>query len=278
MKKSEHVIQEVVAKKNGIILKISSKEYLLNSDDYLEGFYYPGKELSDEEFLNIKSSAKNKRAKDYLLQLLSQGRYTHQEIKRRLAQKFSLSDTEIDNLLAVYIENGMISDELYANDFIEAKSMQGYGRRYIKARLKEKGISDSIEKALSDRYPDEKEMIDSLIIRYDKSKSALIVEKRKESIHQSLVRRGFSPSLIQKELQHFYSSMDEEARKAESEKRRVLLKKEADKCYNALCHKDWPEAKKKDAFIRKLMSKGFHYEEIEEISKEYLTHDQGYIG
>ncbi len=268
--KKKYIVEEVCQKKTGVLLSIQGKEYFLNFDDYLEGLFYPGKELSLEEMESLRKNSRQKKAKDYLLLLLSQRRYTQAELEAKLEKKYFLTKKEAMELLSPYIESHLIDDEAYMKDYLEAKIEQGYGTDYILSQLRKKGISENLLSSIPKENPDQEEILFSLVEKMNRSKSSMILEKKKESIFSTLLRRGFSSAQAKKAIEAFYSSLDEEAKEEERKKRKVLLKREAEKCYNSLCaKKDNTQAKKKDAFIRKLLQKGFHYDEIEAIVKEY---------
>ncbi len=268
--KKKYIVEDVCQKKTGVLLSIQGDEYLLSTDDYLEGLYYPGKELSLEDMKTLKKNSRQKKAKDYLLRLLSERRYTRSELKIKLEKKYMLSEIEADEILSPYIENHLIDDEAYMKDYLETKIEQGYGRNYLLAQLQKKGISPTLLSSIPKELQDQDEILFSLIEKMNRTQSSMTQEKKKESIFLALLRRGFSSSQAKKAIEEFYSTIDKEEIEEEKKKRKVLLKKEAEKCYNFLrAKKDATQAKKKDAFIRKLLQKGFHYDEIEAIMKEY---------
>ena len=273
MTKKTYRIINVISKRNGIEIQLGEQKFLLNTNDYLDGYYYPEKELSSEEYQNLKKMAKNKKAKDYLTRLLSSHMYTKKELTDKLSIRFSLTQEEIQYLLHPFEESDIISDIRYANEYCQAKLEQGHGRRYILEELKKKGISKEILSSLPPMSEQEEEILPSLIQRMDKARSSSTIEKRKEDILISLIRRGYDSSIARKAIENYYSSLSDEKKMEEDEKRRVLLKKEADRCYNSLSRKNWPAAKRKDSFRKKLMVKGFRHDEIDEIIKEYSIHD-----
>lgn len=268
--KKKYIVEDVCQKKTGVLLSVQGKEYFLSIDDYLEGLFYPGKEISEEDMESLKKNSRLKKAKDYLLRLLSERRYTQFELRTKLEKKYSLSQAETQEILSPYIENHLIDDDAYMRDYLETKIEQGYGRNYLLAQLQKKGISQERLASIPKEFPNQDEILFSLVEKMNRAKSSITLEKKKESIFSALLRRGFSSSKAKKAIEDFYSSLNEEEIKEEKKKRTVLLKKEADKCYNSLCaKKDVTTAKKKDTFIRKLLQKGFHYDEIETIMKEY---------
>lgn len=266
-------ISKVVAKKNGVEITIDEEKYFLNIDDYLNDYYYPGKELSQEEILILEKKSQNKKAKDYLLYLISYKRYTKKELEMRLKKKYNLKKEDLDQLILPLIENEIIQDKQYAIDYCESKIELGYGKNKIYDDLKRKGISKEILFELNPLFENERDVLPSLIEKMDHSKSSLTIEKRKEAITVSLIRRGYDIDTTRRYIEKYYSFFDEEKKMKEEEQRSVLLKKEAAKCYNSLSHKNWPNEKIKDSFIKKMMTKGFRYDEVQKIIKEYPIND-----
>lgn len=275
--KSSHTIKDIQTRKKGILLVVDEEEFFLSPDSYSDHFYYPGKQLSKEEYQDLKRESRDKKAKDYLLKLITSRRYTHQELYNKLENKYHLGYKENELLLLPYIQSQIIDDKAYALDYAESKIEQGYGKKYILEHLKVKGIKEDILKdpELEEIFLLSLDQIDKLISKADKSKKNKTIEERKTSILQFLLRRGYSSSIAKKEIEHFYSSLSPEEKTQEARNRVNLLKKEADKCYNFLVrHNQLDARKKKDTMIRKLLSKGFHYEEIMTIlTEDYEFYD-----
>lgn len=275
MKKNK-TIQEIKTSKTGVSIIVGEESFLLSFDQYSNGFYYPNKNLSDEEFQQLKYDSKTKKANDYLRYLLSISRYTKKELMTKIKTKYHLSNSECLSLLNPYIETAIIDDKAYAKDYIEAKLEQHYGRQFILSHLKEKGISDEIlrSEACADLFDDSLDSLLYLIEKTDRAKKEKTIDERKISILQLLLRRGFSSSQAKKAIDFFYDNLDDETKEKERENRARLLKKQARKWYNLLVRKTSDPNKKKDALIRKLLSHGFHYDEIEkELQEGYSFYD-----
>jgi SOS response regulatory protein OraA/RecX len=277
MTKSIHVIKDIEMKKKGILLLVDEEEFFLSPDSYSDAYYYPGKELTKEEYQDLKRASRDKKAKDYLVKLVSSRRYTHKELYDKIENKYHLGYKENELLLLPYVQAHIIDDKAYALDYCESKIAQGYGKRYLLEKLKAKGIKDSIlqDKELEELFVISLDQIEPLINKANKSKKNKTIEERKTSIMQLLIRRGYTSSQAKGAIDHFYSSLSQEEKKEEERNRVNLLKKEADKCYNFLVRQNRYDArKKKDAFIKKLLAKGFHYDEIMTIlTEDYPFYD-----
>lgn len=274
---NSNMIVDVQGKKDSVLIVFQDKKIAVDLTTYIDGFYYPGKTLSNQEFKELLHCEKLKNARNYIKNILARGRYTECQLKQKLKTRYSLTAKEIQIILKPYIESCVINDVQYALDFIQNRREKGYGPRFIQAELKKRKIADSIiesskiQSILKAENPD----INNLIQRLNKSKQNLTLEKRKEYIASSLFRKGFSFEKAQEKIEQFFFSRDEQTIKEEQEHRRVLLLKEAKKCYNLTRQKTLNAYKKKDVFIRTLLHKGFRYEEIQHLleSEDYTFHD-----
>ncbi len=277
IKKTVHVIKDIQMKKKGILLVVDEEEFFLSPDSYSDAFYYPGKQLTSEEYQTLKRASKDKKAADYLLKLISSRRYTHKELYDKLESKYHLGYKENELLLLPYVQSGIIDDKAYALDYCESKIEQGYGKRYLLEKLKSKGIKDNIlqDKELMELFVISLDQMEPIIAKANRSKKNKTIEERKVSILQLLVRRGFSSTQARGAIDRFYQGQSDADKKEEEINRVILLKKEADKCYNFLTrHNKLDARKKKDTFIKKLLAKGFHYDEIMTIlTEDYQFYD-----
>ena len=141
---STNTLKDVTRKDKNVLLVFPKRKILLSTEDYLSGYFYPGKEFSDDEILVLKKKSGLRKAESYLHSLLRDRRYTVKEVKDKLKKKYVLGEEEINSLLSPYIEDQILDDESYAFDFYESKKEQGYGKNAIDAKLKRKGIPEEI--------------------------------------------------------------------------------------------------------------------------------------
>lgn len=277
-KQRVRTITDVIAQKKGILLFLGKEKLLVSEEAYLDGYFYPGKEIREDEYQKLKKDSRNRKAEEYVKNLLSRYRYTYHDIYKKVEDHFSLPEKEIKEVLSPYVRSGLIDDEAYAVDYAESKAEKGYGPLYIENELKKKGIRKEIRESQEVREKENLayENLPFLIENENKKKSSSPIGKRKESILAFLIRRGFSVSESRKAIDSFYSSQDAYSQQEEQKKEAQLLKREATKCYNSLSRKENMDARsKRDHLIKSLLRKGFRYEDIEsEISgEEYLFHD-----
>lgn len=272
---TKYFIREIRQEKNGVVLLVNKTEYLLSINDFTENYYYPNKELSCEEFQNLKEKSKNKKVTDYISFLLSSRRYTAKQIKDKLKTKFNLLDSLCEKFLLPYQESQILDDMSYAIDYCESKISSGYGKNYIIQKCKEKGISEDLisSEKIQSLFEDHSNILIDLISKQNKIKKNLTIEQRKNAVIQYLLRRGFSFEDSNKAVCNFYSSLSAEEITKDSINRKLLLKKDAEKCYNLIVRKSISIDMKKNSFIKKLLSKGYRFEEIQPLLKEYIFHD-----
>ena len=121
--------------KDKAVLTFEERVIKIDLDTYLNGYYYPGKELDEEEFHYLLENEKLTSAKRYLMTLLSSRPYTEKMIREKLSLKHHLSKEEIETLLSPYLEAKIIDDENYAYSYTEELIEKGYGRKTILSKL-----------------------------------------------------------------------------------------------------------------------------------------------
>ncbi len=268
--KIKRVIQEVNVKNDLVSLTVDGKEIVISVDCYLSDYYYPGKVLEEKQLQELKRMEKQTKSRKYLLYLLSHGRYTTYEIKKRLKEKYAVSEKECVEMMTPYIESGILSDREYVIDYLESKTEQGYGKQYLVMSLKKKGIPESMleEDEIQSRMVVDDEIILALLAKEDKKKEALSSKKRKEVLSQYLYRRGFTSSQSQALIETYFSSLSKEDKEKQEKNSKMLFKKEALKCYNSFVRK-YPDVKKrKQAFLQRFLRQGYEYSEIEELIQQ----------
>jgi SOS response regulatory protein OraA/RecX len=275
---TSRIIEDVKVTKEGITLIFPHEELLISLSSYSDGYYYPGKELSKSEYLELKRLSKDRQVENYLSMLLKRSRYTIFGIKGKIKHRYpSLTEEEIHVLLLPYIESGILDDLSYAEDFASLKSEAGYGEDYIIAELKKRGIEEKVlkRKEVWSNYSKSKEVLPKLIEKKNRALKNYTLEKRKQNLQAFLIRRGYSATLARKEINAFYQKYSEAEKQSDAKIRVNVLKKEAQKCYNAVTRKPVDAYKKKELFYNKLRMKGFRFDEIQSLveSEGYQFHD-----
>ena len=256
-------ILEVLFRKEKVRLVFASSQLEISRQIYTDGFYYPGKKLSSKEMATLRKEAGLYKAEGYLARLLSTHRMTVRGCHDKLS-RFPLSQTDREKLLSPYIEAGILDDRQYAIDFIQDRTEKGYGRTRILAELKKRGIhTEEIleDKEISDLFSN---VIDEKLMQaMEKKLSEKPLLMKKKKMVDSLSRRGFPLSIAKEAVEEFFRE-----RNRDDKKEQMLLKQEAEKCYNLLMRKTADPRKKEEAFWRRLLTKGFRSEDIRSVIEE----------
>lgn len=169
----------------------------LSDFDVLRFHLTIGKNVSEEELLQIRNEVLVQDAKQYALRLLDRHTYTEKAMERKLIERGSDPET-IQAVLLFLKEYQYINDEQYARQYVESALRTGKsGERKIRYDLSQKGISrDVIDLILAEKNDenfDESEVVLPLLekkLKDDFSFSNLMKAKR------YCLSRGFSSEAI----------------------------------------------------------------------------------
>ncbi|MGC8869786.1 MAG: regulatory protein RecX [Brevinematia bacterium] len=127
---------------------------------------------------------------------------TEREVIDYLKQKLILDDKDISEVIKYLKDSGFIDDDYYKSVYISSKVERGFGPKYIRHKLKGKGIyiNDSEVNVNFER------IVEIIIRRYGKR---LIENKSKatNSVVNFLAYRGFSKSESIKILNQVYEKL-----------------------------------------------------------------------
>lgn len=140
-----------------------------------------------------------KNACSYVTKLLAQYPRTILEVKNKLAKK-GYEDKVVGEIIKFFIENNLLSDEEYAELFLENQiKYRPVGKMLCRNKMIKKGLSrELVDKTLYDNFPQSIE--EELAYKLAKSKDNYIGNKSKKDkitkIGQYLNRKGFTESTI----------------------------------------------------------------------------------
>ncbi|MBT8138201.1 MAG: recombination regulator RecX [Gammaproteobacteria bacterium] len=80
------------------------------------------------------------------MDLLARREYARLELRRRLMLKFA-DDVLIDEALEKLADEGLLSDERFAESYVRHRSSAGFGPQRILLELRERGVRDELAKA-----------------------------------------------------------------------------------------------------------------------------------
>jgi len=138
------------------------------------------------------------KAKRTVLHLLKYRARSQKEIIDRLRRK-NFSQSTIDQVLDYCERLNLIDDKTFASSWLNSRLRKPLGLRRIFYELKVKGISDQvIEEAqckIKDKY-NEYEVVSELAKDKFEKLSRLEPDKAKRRVYSFLLRRGFSPDIV----------------------------------------------------------------------------------
>ncbi len=88
-----------------------------------------------------------KAGRAYLVRLLARREYSQFELRKKMREK-TYTDAVIEAALAWVIEHDLQSDQRFTECFLRYRKNSGYGPRWIKSALKEKGIASTTISAI----------------------------------------------------------------------------------------------------------------------------------
>lgn len=133
--------------------------------------------------------------RDSALRLLARREHGYRELARKLARK-GWPESEALAVIDGLAEQGLQSDERYAESFVRNRAGKAYGPVRIRAELSERGIERGlVERALRDAEIDWlARAADWYERRYGAERPRDIKEKARRQ--QALARRGFERSIV----------------------------------------------------------------------------------
>ena len=154
-----------------------------------------GAKLEEAQYEEIMTEVLLKRAKRYLLHLLTKMDRTTYELEAKL-KRGGYPDEVIEGAIAYVMSYGYLNDQNYAEKYLHTYEGR-LSLRQIKWKLAAKGISKEILDSLSDIHveDDENELIEDHIVKRSKGKEKLD-DKEIRRLADYLYRKGFEGSMI----------------------------------------------------------------------------------
>ena len=82
------------------------------------------------------------------LDLLARREHSGKELRQKLGRRFA--EALVDQAASALQQNGLLSDERFAEALIHSRKAKGYGPRYIAQELSQKGVSKELTQELLD--------------------------------------------------------------------------------------------------------------------------------
>lgn len=131
--------------------------------------------------------------------ILSRRDHSEAEVRQKLTRKHLSPDT-IDDTIAWLKSKKYVNDAQFAATYIEqTTNLKPVGPRWLQAKLRQKGVDpDTIQQALQDHYPQQKDLARQAADRWRKSHPTKADDTTK--LYRHLASRGFSTYIIREVL------------------------------------------------------------------------------
>lgn len=257
-------ILSIGTEKKEVLLVFKNATLHLTSALYSEGFYYPGKVLSPDEYKTLKERIAYAKAEKRLEHFLLTKRRTVGECKAHLA-KSGVPKERMEAMLSPFVRDGNLDDESYAMDYLEDALSARIGPKRALSNLRKKGIGEDVLETAAFQ-----ERLETLAVPDERTVEALfrkcatkVGKARKAAVLSALLQRGYGREKAAEAIERFSAFQTEEEGAKEEEAKKRLLGLEGQRCYNAIAKRRDDSRKKKEAFFRKMLRLGFAYGEIQ---------------
>lgn len=177
-------------------------------EDIIKFTITKGKEIEEEELLNLISKCEETEAYDYALVLLGIKDYSSKDMRKKLIQK-QYSNQTIDFILSKLQSLEFINDERYAEKYIEyCLSIKKSGRNKIMYDLQNKGINASNIESLD--IDEEKQFENACNLALKKMNSVKNTSNPREKVIRYLLSRGYEFDLIKKVVNKLFKDIENE--------------------------------------------------------------------
>ena len=134
--------------------------------------------------------------RDKTIQLLARREHSQVELARKLAQK-GFSQEEISGEFEYLQKHDLQSDARFAESYVRARKIVGFGPRRIAVELRSKGVSETlIERFVDENSPEWWEIMIAVCERRFSKADA------RDKQFRFLLQRGFMPEAIHRWLRH----------------------------------------------------------------------------
>lgn len=158
---------------------------------------YPGLELSDAQFQNLKIAAGEMSAKMRAVRIVAASSVSKGDLERRLVQKGE-DPTQAKAAVAWMSEMSLLDDSVMAQQIVARCIAKGYGRARAKQALYEKRIPKEYWDDALENYP---EQLDKIMDFLESHLPDDASDKDVKRAVDALVRRGHSYGTIRRAMQ-----------------------------------------------------------------------------
>ncbi|WP_099810740.1 recombination regulator RecX [Streptococcus suis] len=256
-------ITKIEKKKHLYLLEVDGQDSLYITEDTIVRFMLSkGKEITEQEFRELRDFAQFSYGKNLALYYLSFKQRTQKEVSDYL-KKYEIEENNIVKIVTVLEEEKWLDDGNYVDSYVRQNALNGdKGPAMIRQKLMMKGISKSIiEDGLAgiDFSDLAIRVVEKLCRKYQ---AKLPLRALQDKLVQGLITKGFSYELAKQSLGQLELVADEENEDA-------LIAKELDKQYRKYSRK-YEGYELKQRLIQALARKGYDFDRIQAVLRDYL--------
>lgn len=256
-------ITKIEKKKRLYLLEVEGKDPLYVTEDTLVRFMLSkGKEISEQEWAEIRDFAQFSYGKNLALYFLSFKQRTCKEVADYL-RKYEIVESQIRRILEALEEERWLDDRKYVEAYLRQNSSSGdKGPQVLRQKLRDKGIAVAIidEELDKQDFSDLAEKQSEKLLR--KYGDKLPLRALETKISQGLVNKGFSYELARRLVDKLDLEADEENEEA-------LIEKELDKQCRKYSRK-YEGYELKQRLTQALARKGYDFDRIRSALRDYL--------
>lgn len=249
--KDKIIINDVRFEKDSINLITNYEEIRVDLDTYLEYHLAKGKEITSDLWNILLKNNKKHQAYASVIRKLNYKSRTEKEVKK-LLEEFDLDKEDVDNVIQKLKAHRLLDDQAYLEAYLNSSKIAYYSNQKVREELREKGIIiefvDRDENEIALQYGKK-------ILRSTQRKS---LHQQKNYIRTKMYQEGFLIESISFVMSHLVFELDEN-------KEKVLLDKIYQKALKMYGKYSGYERERRIRLY--LKSKGFNYDELEEINE-----------
>ena len=200
IEKSKHKQERVlVFLEEGDLLRLTSHELL-------QFGLYPGMDLSAEDVIQLKSSARQSESRVYAAQLASSRMFSKKQLTEKLTRRGAMPQDAAATVDWLE-ELGAVDDKAYADVIVRHYGAMDYGAGRIRQELFRRGVPRELWDDAMAQLPPPEERIAHFL--RSKCKGKPLTEQNAKKLSDALLRRGFSWQEIRPVFRQMGEDIDE---------------------------------------------------------------------
>ncbi len=196
-------ILDIKKEKKNYILVLDSEEIITNEDTIIKYYLRKNMELDDNQISLIKEDTMFFFSYEIAISYLERTICSAYKMRKYLLNK-GISEVVAEKVVGLLIKRNLINDRTYTCSLIDHYINLSYGPLYIQNKAYENGIDSQLFLELISKIDDDifNEKIDLFISKKIKNNFEMN-DKNINKLIMTLLRRGFSYSLVSREVDKF---------------------------------------------------------------------------